>query len=103
MAKKTTPARAKTAPKAAVKAAAPEAPAPAPKPKAKARAPKKTDASRTVVAVETTETVIVSTVVGPTEEDIRIRAYHRYIERGGHHGQDLEDWVEAERELRERS
>jgi hypothetical protein len=38
----------------------------------------------------------------PSEEDIRIRAYSRYLERGGGDGQDLDDWVEAERELRRR-
>ena len=36
----------------------------------------------------------------PTEEDIRMRAYHRYLERGGGHGMDFEDWLEAERELK---
>jgi len=35
-----------------------------------------------------------------TEERIRIRAYHRYLERGGGHGADFDDWLEAERELR---
>ena len=38
----------------------------------------------------------------PSEEDIRLRAYHRYLERGGGHGQDHDDWLEAERELKER-
>jgi hypothetical protein len=37
----------------------------------------------------------------PSEDDIRLRAYHRYLERGGGHGMDFEDWLEAERELRE--
>jgi nucleoid-associated protein YgaU len=36
----------------------------------------------------------------PNEEDIRLRAYHRYLERGGGHGMDFEDWLEAERELK---
>jgi hypothetical protein len=36
----------------------------------------------------------------PSEEDIRLRAYHRYLERGGRHGMDFEDWLEAERELK---
>jgi DUF2934 family protein len=36
----------------------------------------------------------------PTDEDIRLRAYHRYLERGGGHGMDFEDWLEAERELK---
>ena len=38
--------------------------------------------------------------VDPTEEDIRLRAYHRYLERGGSHGADFDDWVEAERDLK---
>jgi len=37
---------------------------------------------------------------GPTDEDIRLRAYHRYLSRGGSHGQDFNDWLEAERELK---
>jgi Protein of unknown function (DUF2934) len=36
----------------------------------------------------------------PSEHDIRLRAYQRYLERGGGHGQEFDDWVEAERELR---
>jgi hypothetical protein len=36
----------------------------------------------------------------PSEEDIRMRAYHRFLERGASHGQDFEDWLEAERELK---
>jgi hypothetical protein len=40
------------------------------------------------------------TAAEPREEDIRIRAYHRYLERGGGHGLDFEDWLEAERELK---
>jgi hypothetical protein len=38
----------------------------------------------------------------PSEEDIRLRAYHRYLERGGGHGMDFEDWLEAERDLKAR-
>jgi hypothetical protein len=38
----------------------------------------------------------------PSEEDIRLRAYQRYLERGGGHGMDFEDWLEAERELKRR-
>ena len=37
---------------------------------------------------------------GPKEDEIRRRAYQRYLERGGGHGQDFDDWLEAERELR---
>jgi len=38
----------------------------------------------------------------PTEDDIRRRAYERYLERGGGHGTDFEDWLAAEREVRSR-
>lgn len=30
---------------------------------------------------------------------IEARAYELYERRGGHHGKDLEDWVEAEQEI----
>jgi hypothetical protein len=35
----------------------------------------------------------------PTYEEIGLRAHQIYIERGGAHGQDTEDWLEAERQL----
>ncbi len=38
----------------------------------------------------------------PSDEDIRMRAYQRYQERGGRHGSDFDDWLEAERELKGR-
>lgn len=36
----------------------------------------------------------------PSEEDIRMRAYQKFLERGGEHGKDVNDWIAAERELR---
>jgi hypothetical protein len=36
----------------------------------------------------------------PTHEEIRWRAYQMYLERGGGDGEDFNDWVRAERELR---
>jgi len=39
----------------------------------------------------------------PTREEIELRAYQIYMERGGADGQDVEDWLQAERELVERS
>ena len=36
----------------------------------------------------------------PSDEDIRMRAYQRYLERGANDGQDFEDWLTAERELK---
>ena len=38
----------------------------------------------------------------PTEEDIRLRAYHRFLHRGGEHGRHVDDWVEAEQELKQK-
>ena len=38
---------------------------------------------------------------GPTEEEIRLRAYEIYVERGRADGQDREDWFQAEKELAE--
>ena len=35
----------------------------------------------------------------PTHEEIELRAYQKYVQRGGGHGRDVEDWLEAEREL----
>ena len=36
-----------------------------------------------------------------TVEEIRLRAYEIYVERGRVDAQDLDDWVQAERELTE--
>jgi hypothetical protein len=36
----------------------------------------------------------------PTYDEIAEAAYERYLRRGGGDGQDFDDWVEAERELR---
>ncbi len=38
----------------------------------------------------------------PTREEIELRAHQIYVERGGAHGQDVEDWLQAERELLEK-
>jgi IS30 family transposase len=32
----------------------------------------------------------------PTREEIELRAHQIYVERGGAHGQDVEDWLQAE-------
>ncbi len=39
----------------------------------------------------------------PSREEIERRAYEIYLERGGSHGQDLEDWLQAERDLGEKA
>ncbi len=35
----------------------------------------------------------------PSHEEIRFRAYEIYLERGGLPGNELDDWLQAEREL----
>jgi hypothetical protein len=36
----------------------------------------------------------------PRDEEIRLRAYEIYRERGEQHGDHLDDWLQAERELK---
>jgi hypothetical protein len=36
-----------------------------------------------------------------TDSDVARRAYELYLARGGEHGHDFEDWLQAERELRD--
>ena len=38
----------------------------------------------------------------PGYDEIAQEAYRRYLQRGGDHGHDFDDWLEAERELRSR-
>ena len=40
--------------------------------------------------------------IEPSYNEIAEAAYQRYLSRGGAHGQDVDDWMEAERELRAR-
>ena len=42
-----------------------------------------------------------STTAHPlTYEQIAEAAYHRYLARGGQHGRDFDDWLDAERSLK---
>lgn len=81
--KATAPAKA-----AAAKAVGPKA---APTAAVKTPAPKKSTSAQKATRV--------SVELEPSDEEIRVRAYHRYLERGGSHGTDFEDWLEAKREL----
>jgi hypothetical protein len=38
----------------------------------------------------------------PTREEIELRAFQIYVERGSAQGNDLEDWLQAESELIEK-
>jgi Protein of unknown function (DUF2934) len=39
------------------------------------------------------------TATPPSEREIAIRAYKIFLSRGASHGHDLDDWLQAEREL----
>jgi hypothetical protein len=41
--------------------------------------------------------------VAVTDSDVARRAYDLYLARGGEHGHDVDDWMEAERELQRAS
>ena len=43
-----------------------------------------------------------STKSAPTHEEIALRAYEIYLERGGAPGDAFQDWMQAERELLEK-
>jgi hypothetical protein len=45
-------------------------------------------------------TPVPSQFTNPTEIDIAKRAFELYCERGCHAGHDVEDWLQAERQLR---
>jgi Protein of unknown function (DUF2934) len=47
------------------------------------------------------ETGAVSVGNSTREEEIRRRAYEIYLERGGQPGGELDDWLQAERELKD--
>jgi hypothetical protein len=61
----------------------------------KAKAIGSTDPTQPSKAVEEKEPVPHST----REQEIRNRAYEIYLQRGGQPGYELEDWLQAEREL----
>lgn len=44
-----------------------------------------------------------ATKTAPAHEQIALRAYEIYLERGGAPGDALEDWTRAERELMEKN
>lgn len=49
-------------------------------------------------ATSTTTTVVAATTA-PSREEIAKRAYEIYVARGQTPGRELEDWIQAEREL----
>lgn len=73
----------------------------------------KTTAKKTTTTAKRTSRVTRTTTNGnghvhveaqahPTREQIAQRAFELFLARGGHHGYHEEDWLRAEREMRER-
>ena len=58
------------------------------------------DTERPVLAIE--ESSDVSRTESDDLDEIRRQAYELYVSRGGDHGGDLSDWLEAERIVRRR-
>ena len=56
-------------------------------------------AETTTATTATMENVVTQ---GPTNEEIQRRAFELFIARGRQHGRAQEDWLTAERELRQR-
>jgi len=63
----------------------------------------KTAKGKSLPEIETTQTSEPTSTPAPetTEEEIAVRAYHIYLERGGADGDPMDDWLQAERELKE--
>ena len=73
----------------------------------RARATSSTSTTRSKKATVTPQaqenTLSQSQTNGNVETAICFRAYQLYIQRGGTHGADLEDWLRAENEVRQGS
>jgi putative NADPH-quinone reductase len=54
-----------------------------------------------VPAHESASRALNESLVEVTERDIARRAFELYCQRGRQHGQDADDWLQAERELRD--
>jgi hypothetical protein len=65
-------------------------------------AEKPTENTSNVVAMPATEsgTPAAGNATGLTDRDIARRAFELFCERGSQHGHDIDDWLQAERELR---
>ena len=62
---------------------------------------RKTDNVLTMPSVESPAAAVIA--AGVTESDISRRAFELYCDRGREDGHDVDDWLNAERELRDLS
>jgi Protein of unknown function (DUF2934) len=64
-----------------------------------AKSRKKEEAASAEGEVATPQMSGDTVAANPDRERLASRAYELYLERGGSDGMDMEDWLEAEREL----
>ena len=66
-------------------------------------APPKPPRARPASTARKTKTPAAAAAPEPSIDDIRRRAYERYMERGGKDGWHFDDWIEAEKELKSKN
>ena len=66
-----------------------------------AKPAKRKTANALATAADRSARALTGVTAGVTEQDIARRAYDLYLARGHEHGHDLDDWLQAERELRD--
>jgi hypothetical protein len=65
----------------------------------KSKRPDETGENISSSEIETTEAETTEALSSPSIELIQQRAYEIYLERGDAEGSEIEDWLQAEREL----
>jgi hypothetical protein len=66
-----------------------------------AKSAKRKTADALATAADHSAEVLTDATANVTEHDIARRAYDLYLARDHQHGHDLDDWLQAERELRD--
>jgi hypothetical protein len=66
-----------------------------------AKSAKRRTADALTTAADRSPKVLTDATANVTEHDIARRAYDLYLARDHEHGHDLDDWLQAERELRD--
>jgi hypothetical protein len=66
----------------------------------KANADVNTQAADRATSLDTSRMSLKDADFNPSPAEIQRRAYELYVQRGGGHGRDLEDWLAAERQLK---
>lgn len=62
--------------------------------------PKKKAAARKTAAKKKAVLPTESSYVPPTHQEVELLAYQLWVDRGSHHGDDVQNWLHAEERLR---